>query len=156
VRKYERVSNQRKDFLHKLSRQLVEENQLIAIEDLHVKGMMRNHNLAKSIQDAGWGEFVRQLTYKGEWYGCRVEKIDRFFPSSKRCFHCGYIKENLSLSEREWTCPECGCILDRDVNAAQNILNWHTAGTAEINAGGQNVRPKKIRQSEGSQKSDKR
>lgn len=141
ARQYERIANQRKDFLHKLSRQLVEENQLIVIEDLNVKGMVQNHCLAKAISDVGWSEFVRQLSYKGRWYGCHVEKIDRFFPSSKRCFHCGFINQDLKLSDRHWKCPECESLLDRDLNAAQNILNWYTAGTAGIYADGQNVRP---------------
>jgi putative transposase len=144
ARQHEKIANQRQDFLHKLSRQLVEENQLIVIEDLCVQGMVRNHKLAKAISDVSWSEFVRQLTYKGEWYGCRVEKIDRFFPSSKRCFHCGFINDNLKLSDRRWVCPNCGCILDRDVNAAQNILNWYRAGTARINADGQNIRLDRI------------
>ena len=141
ARQHEKIVNQRQDFLHKLSRQLVEENQLIIIEDLNVKGMMQNHCLAKAISDVSWSEFTRQLGYKGQWYGCHIEKIDRFFPSSKRCFHCGFINKNLTLSDRHWICPECGCILDRDVNAAQNILKWYTAGTAGIHAGGQNVSP---------------
>jgi putative transposase len=141
ARQHEKIANQRQDFLHKLSRQLIEENQLIVIEDLNVKGMVKNHCLAKSISDVGWSEFVRQLKYKGEWYGCQVEQIDRFFPSSKRCFHCGYINQNLTLNDRTWTCPECKTELDRDVNAAKNILNWYTVGTTEINADGQNVRP---------------
>jgi len=126
---YEHIASQRKDFLHKLSRKLVDENQVICMEDLHVKGMIRNHRLAKSISDAGWGEFSRQLEYKGMWYGCHVLKADRFFPSSKRCSDCGYI-HSISLSQRQWACPECGSIHDRDVNAALNILKFGTAGTA--------------------------
>jgi putative transposase len=144
AKQHERVANQRKDSLHKLSRKMVEDNQLIIIEDLNVKGMTHNHCLAKAIFDAGWAEFTRQLSYKGQWYGCHIEKIDRFFPSSKRCTHCGFINQGLKLSDREWVCPECGCLLDRDLNAAQNILNWYTVGTTEINAVGQTVNPTSV------------
>lgn len=131
ARQREHIANQRADFLHKLSRRLVDENQVIGVETLNVKGMLANHRLAKSISDAGWGEFVRQLGYKGGWYGCRVHQVDRFFPSSKRCHICGHINEALQLSHREWICPECGTVHDRDVNAAINILTFGTAGTAE-------------------------
>lgn len=141
VQLHEKIANQRNDFLHKLSRQLVEENQFIAIEDLNVKGMVKNHSLAKSISDSGWSEFIRQLKYKGDWYGCHIEQINRFFPSSKRCFHCGFINDNLKLSDREWTCPECAYVIDRDINAAQNIFIFATAGIAESYAAGQTVRP---------------
>lgn len=141
ARQHEKVTNQRLDFTHKLSRKLVGENQIMVIEDLNIKGMVQNHHLARSISDAGWSEFVRQLTYKGEWYGCEIHKIDRFFPSSKRCYHCGFIHQDLKLSEREWLCPECSTVLDRDINAAQNMLNWYTVGATEIHADGQNVRP---------------
>lgn len=144
ARQHEKVANQRDDYLHKLSRKLVYENQVIVIEDLNVKGMLQNHNLAKSISDAGWYEFTRQLEYKGQWYGCQIEKIDRFFPSSKRCFNCGFVNQNLKLSDRYWTCPECNSVLDRDLNASKNILNLYTVGTTEINADGQNVRPAKV------------
>ena len=131
ARQHEKVANERADFLHKLSRRLVDENQVIHVEDLHVKGMLANHHLAKSIADSGWGEFVRQLEYKGRWYGCHVHKIDRFFPSSKRCHVCGYINQDLSLSARSWTCPECRSVHDRDENAAINIRDFGgRAGTA--------------------------
>jgi len=122
ARQHEKIVNQRIDFLHKLSRRLVDESQAIYVEDLNVKGMIKNRALAKSIGDSGWGEFVRWLEYKGRWNGCYIGKIDRFFPSSKRCHKCGYIYQDLRLSEREWTCPECGNTVDRDENAAQNIL----------------------------------
>jgi len=118
---YDKISNQRKDFLHKLSHRLVSENQAIFAEDLYVKGMMTNHHLAKGISDSGWSEFVRQLEYKSEWNGVYFRQIDRFFPSSKRCFSCGWINEALTLKDREWVC-QCGQIVDRDYNAAQNIL----------------------------------
>jgi len=97
------------------------ENQVICIEDLNVKGMMTNHNLAKSIGNCGWGEFVRQLNYKAEWYGREIITVDRFFPSSKTCNNCGWINDSLLLSDREWTC-KCGNVIDRDLNASLNIL----------------------------------
>jgi putative transposase len=118
---HEKITNNRQDFLHKLSTKLIHENQVICIEDLNVKGMMANHKLAKSIGNCGWSEFVRQLTYKAEWYGREIIKVDRFFPSSKTCNHCGWINESLTLSDREWTCV-CGKVIDRDLNASQNIL----------------------------------
>jgi len=121
ARIHEKISNQRNDFLHKLSHRLVSENQAIFAENLHVKGIMANHHLSKSVADSGWSEFVRQLRYKSEWNGVSFEQIDRFFPSSKRCFSCGWINEFLTLKDREWTC-QCGQVVDRDWNAAQNIL----------------------------------
>ena len=136
ARQHEKVSNRRADFLHKLSRQLVDTHGHIGVEDLHVKGMVRNHSLAKSIVDAGWGEFVRQLEYKGEWYGCRIEKVDRWFASSRTCGDCGAVNAGLRLKDRRWSCPGCGAIHDRDVNAARNILKQSTARTVGINARG--------------------
>lgn len=137
ARQYEKVANRRKDFLHKLSHRLTCENQAIWVEDLNVKGMMGNHRLAKSISDAGWSEFNRQLAYKGPWYGCRVGNVDRFFPSSKRCHVCGWINQELTLKDREWNCPPSGCGThhDRDVNAAKNILIFGTAGSVGIACG---------------------
>lgn len=124
ARIYEKITNQRNDFLHKLSYRLVSENQTIFAEDLNVKGILANHHLAKSVSDAGWSEFIRQLKYKSEWQGVCFGQIDRFFPSSKRCNSCGWINESLSLKDREWTCQCCGQIVDRDFNAAQNILQF--------------------------------
>ncbi len=121
ARQHEKVANQRADFLHQLSRRLVDENQVLYTEDLHVRGMLANHRLAKRIGDSGWGELFRQLTYKGRWYGTEFHPIQRFFPSSKRCHVCGYIYQDLRLSEREWVCPECHTTHDRDKNAAMNI-----------------------------------
>lgn len=121
ARQHEKVVNARRDFLHKLSRRLVDENQVIYAEDLNVKGMLANHHLAKRIADSGWGELFRQLAYKGAWYGTNFHQIDRFFPSSKRCHLCGYIHQELRLSDREWDCPECRTHHDRDKNAALNI-----------------------------------
>ena len=119
---YTEISDARKDFLHKLTTQLVRENQTIAVEDLAVKNMVKNRKLALAISDASWGEIVRQLEYKCGWYGRTLIKIDRWFPSSKRCGHCGHVVEKLSLNIREWNCPKCGTNHDRDINAAKNIL----------------------------------
>jgi len=130
TRQHEKVANQRADFLHKLSRRLVDENQVIWVEDLNVKGLLANHRLAKSISDAGWGEFTRMLDYKGRWYGCHVSRADRFFPSSKRCNVCGHINHFLCLSDRRWVCPVCRTCHDRDENAATNLLHFGRAGTA--------------------------
>jgi putative transposase len=118
---YETISNKRKDYLHKISKKLIDENQVIIAESLSVKNMMSNHCLAKSIADAGWDELLRQLKYKSEWYGRTFYQIDKFFPSSKTCNHCQFVLDNLSLKEREWDCPSCGKHNDRDLNAALNI-----------------------------------
>jgi putative transposase len=131
------IVDSRKDFLHKLTTQLVRDNQTIAVEDLNVKGMVKNHTLAQSISDASWGELVRQLTYKSEWYGRELVKIDRWFPSSKRCSCCGHIVEKMPLNVRDWGCPQCGTKHDRDLNAANNIL---AAGLA-VSVCGATVRP---------------
>jgi putative transposase len=131
------IADTRKDFLHKLTTQLVRDNQVIAAEDLAVKNMVQNHKLAQSISDASWGELVRQLEYKCEWYGRELIRIDRWFPSSKRCSSCGHIVEKMPLNVRDWVCPECGCHHDRDINAAINIL---AAGQA-VSVCGATVRP---------------
>jgi putative transposase len=119
---YSKVTNTRTDFLHKLSTKLIDENQVVCIEGLSIKNMSKNHHLAKSLMDAGWGEFVRQLKYKANWFGRTVVQVGRFFPSSKTCSCCGVIKPHLSLSERVWTCSDCGTVHDRDINAALNVL----------------------------------
>ena len=125
---HQEISDARKDFLHKLTTRLVRENQTIAVEDLAVKNMVKNRKLALSINDASWGELVRQLEYKCDWYGRTLVKIDRWFPSSKRCGNCGYIVEKLPLNIREWDCPHCAAQHDRDINAAQNILAAFSCG----------------------------
>src|SRR5919202_3159261 len=144
ARIHAKVADSRTDFLpfgtlreHKLTTGLVRENQTIAVEDLAVKNMMKNHKLAQAIADASWSELIRQLEYKCQWYGRTLVKIDRWFPSSKRCGHCGHVVEKLPLDVREWDCPECGTHHDRDINAAQNIL---AAGLAVIVCGA-SVRP---------------
>jgi putative transposase len=131
------ISDSRKDFLHKLTTQLVRENQTIVVEDLAIKNMVKNHKLALSISDASWGELLRQLAYKCEWYGRELIKIDRWFPSSKRCGSCGHVVDKLPLNIREWECPKCGANHDRDINASKNIL---AAGLA-VSVCGANIRP---------------
>jgi putative transposase len=121
ARVYERVSNSRADFLHKLSRKLVNENQVVVVENLHVKGMVRNPNLAKAISDVGWGMFTNFLAYKLENKGGKLIEIDRWFPSSKLCSNCYHQVEAMPLDVREWTCPHCNTHHDRDGNAATNI-----------------------------------
>ncbi|GLW21911.1 transposase [Microbispora amethystogenes] len=122
ARAHAKVRDARTDFLHKTSTRLVREHELIVIEDLNVRGMVRNRSLARAISDAGWGEFRRQLEYKSVRYGRQLIVIDRWYPSSKTCSVCGHLLTALSLSTRHWTCPGCGTRHDRDVNAAKNIL----------------------------------
>lgn len=121
ARAHERVTNARKDFLHKVSRKLVNENQVLAVEDLCVKGMVRNPNLAKSISDAGWGTFSRFVEYKAVRDGKMFVKTNRWFPSTKACYVCGMLHDNMNLSVRCWTCNGCGTVHDRDENASCNI-----------------------------------
>ena len=123
ARLHNKITNIRSDHLHKISRQIIDENQVICLEDLNIKGMLRNRSLAKSISDVSLSELVRQLEYKAVWYGRTIIKIDRWFPSSKMCSACNYVMETLPLDIREWTCPKCGVKHNRDRNAAKNILN---------------------------------
>ena len=124
ARVHEKIHNTRTDNLHKISHKLVSENQVIVSENLAVSNMVKNHNLAKAITDCGWYELTRQLTYKAEWNRRTYTKIGRYVPSSQICSVCGYVnKDTKDLSVREWTCPQCGAIHDRDINAAKNILN---------------------------------
>ena len=118
----EKIRNRKLNFLHDVTNHLIDENQVIVLEDLNVKGMVKNHKLAESISEVNWGEFRRILTYKAAWHGRQLVFIDRFYPSSKRCNHCGYIYKELTLKDRQWVCPECGSLIDRDYNAALNIL----------------------------------
>jgi putative transposase len=119
---HEKIANCRLDTLHKVSYQLVNENDLIVCEDLNVKGMIKNNKLSKHIADASWGNFVTLLQYKCDWYGKELVKVNRFYPSSKTCGKCGWINQELKLSDREWICKSCGVVHDRDVNASRNIL----------------------------------
>jgi putative transposase len=123
ARLHARVADARADTLHQLSTRIVRENQAIGVERLAISNMLRNHSLARGIADAGWGEFLRQIKYKADWYGRVVVEAGRFFPSSKRCSTpgCGYTLPKLDLATRHWTCPECGEAHDRDTNAARTL-----------------------------------
>ncbi len=145
ARLHARIGERRRDYQHKLSTRIIRENQVVCIESLQVKMMVKNHCLAKSISDVGWGELVRQLEYKAQWYGRTLVKIDKWYPSSKRCFDCGHILDSLTLDIRFWTCPECGIAHERDLNAAHNIL---AAGLA-VTACGESVRPGAVKAQPG-------
>jgi len=122
AKEYQKVTDQRNNYLHQVSSQLINDNQVICLEDLAVKNMVKNHKLAQAISDVSWGSLVSMLTYKAAWYNRQVIKIDRFYPSSKTCSHCHHLMASMDLSIREWKCPSCGTHHDRDVNAAKNIL----------------------------------
>ncbi len=132
-----KIADRRRDYQQKLSTRIVHENQVICIENLSVKNMVKNHSLASSISDVGWSEFTRQLEYKAAWYGRTLIKIDKWYPSSKRCHSCGHVLDSLTLDERFWMCPQCKAFHDRDINAAKNVL---AAGLA-VSACGEAVRP---------------
>jgi putative transposase len=140
ARMHAKIADSRRDFLHKLSTRLIHENQVIAIESLSVRNMQRNRCISKSIADASWSAFVRQLEYKAQWYGRSLIGIDRWYPSSKRCSDCGHTVARMPLNIRKWTCPECGAMHDRDINAARNIL---AAGLA-VSAHGEAVSPSSL------------
>ena len=144
ARIHEKIHNCRIDKLHKISADLVRNYDVICCEDLNVKGMQRNHRLAQSIVDASWYTFLNMLSYKCERDNKQLVKIDRFYPSSKTCHHCGYIKKDVSLKDRDWKCPHCGQMIDRDLNASINILNEGirniSAGTVDYTEGA-DVRP---------------
>jgi putative transposase len=141
---HKKITNSRLDNLHKVSTELIKKYDTIILEDLNIKGMVKNHKLAKHIADASWSKFIELLTYKAEWNDKQIVKIDRFFPSSKTCNCCGYINQNLKLSMREWTCLSCHTKLDRDLNASKNILKEGykiiSSGTDDYRSGGE-IRP---------------
>lgn len=147
AKQYEKITNQRNDFLHKLTHQLISENQVIVVENLKIKNMLKNHKLAQAISSVSWSKFFLMLTYKASWNGNEIIKVDTFYPSSKTCNHCGYKNKNLTLSDRVWECPNCHTKLERDKNAAKNILEQglkqiqNTVGTTGINASGEKIRP---------------
>ncbi len=120
---YKRINDRKQYYLHAVSNSLIDENQIICMEDLNVKGMVRNHNLAESILEMNWGEFRRMLEYKARWYNRKIVFVNRFYPSSKKCHNCGYVNKELKLNDRQWVCPNCGQTIERDFNAALNILD---------------------------------
>jgi len=144
---HQKITNSRLDNLHKVSSDLIKLYDVIFIEDLNIKGMVKNHKLAKHISDASWSKFIKLLDYKAEWNDKELVKIDRFFPSSKTCNCCGYINQDLNLTIREWTCKSCGTTLDRDLNASVNILKEGykqiSLGTSDYRRGGE-IRPTSV------------
>ena len=144
---YKKITNSRLNNLHKVSTQLIKKYDLIVMEDLNIKGMIKNHKLSKQISDVSWSKFIELLTYKAQWNDKEIVKIDRFFPSSKTCNCCGHINQNLKLDMREWNCPSCNTKLDRDLNASINILK---EGYKQISSGtddyrrGDEIRPTSV------------
>ena len=152
ARCHEKIHRQRRDFLHRLSYHWTHDNQVVRMETLNIKGMMQNRRLAQSIGSVGWGELKRQLTCKGEWYGCHIEEVPMFYPSTKLCHTCQHKNDDLTLSDREWRCSECGTCHDRDINAALNIRDYPdsiyaqtTGGSLESHADGGGSRPPSFR-----------
>jgi putative transposase len=146
ARIHARIADSRSDYLHKVTTDLVRRFDVICMEDLNVRGMVRNHCLARSLSDASFGMFRSMVAYKCAWYGKELKLVDRFFPSSKRCSDCGHVVESLPLDIRQWACPECAATHDRDENAAHNIL---IAGGQPVLAQGAKVRPRKATASRG-------
>jgi putative transposase len=140
ARAHAKIADQRLDGLHKLSTRLIRENQTVCVESLAVRHLVRNRRLAQAISDASWSELIRQLEYKAAWYRRTLVKIDKWYPSSKRCCGCGHVLDSLPLSVRQWTCPACRVSHDRDINAAKNVL---AAGLA-VNACGEAIRPGRV------------
>jgi putative transposase len=148
ARIHEKITNSRMDLIHKTTNNLINQFDIIYLEDLNVKGMMKNHKLAKAIGDVSWGKFIDVLEYKANWNDKQIIHIDRFFPSSKTCSKCGWINNQLTLKDRNWTCPECNSVHDRDFNAAINILNEGyrkniSDGTSDYERGAK-INPKKL------------
>jgi putative transposase len=135
------VANSRKNLLNQTTSILAKNYDVIVLEDLNVAGMVKNHSLAKHIADAAWAEFTRQLEYKTKWYGSTLVRVDRFYPSSKTCSHCGTVKATLSLDQRTYHCGACGLVLDRDLNAAINLARMGLAGTSSGTGRGGEVSP---------------
>jgi putative transposase len=135
------VTNSRRNLIHETTSMLAKTYDLIVVEDLNIKGMVKNHSIAKHISDASWGEFTRQLEYKTKWYGSTLVVAGRFYPSSKTCSRCGAVKDKLSLDERTYHCEACGLTLDRDLNAAINLARQGLAGTNSVTGRGGEVRP---------------
>lgn len=133
---YEKLTNVKVDYIHKISTELVRNYDVIKIEDLNVKGLLKNHRLAEAISECNWSQFVSMLQYKCDWHSKQLIKVDRYYPSSQMCSECGYVNKSVkNLNVREWTCPNCGCHHDRDVNAARNILEYDSARNVENSRG---------------------
>ncbi len=133
---YQKITDVKTDYIHKIAAELVKTYDLIKVEDLNIKEMLKNHKLAESISECNWGQFISTLEYKCKWNDRSLIKVDRFYPSSQMCSECGYVERRVkNLNIREWTCCNCGCHHDRDVNAAKNILNYNSASNAEYSRG---------------------